>query len=64
MIFSNAFDGVFLLKHLQDMAEGHLGLSAWMPPPTLGCLARDVDFLHQALTLVPRSDSIFGPPLA
>jgi hypothetical protein len=64
MIFLNAFGCVFLLKHVQVMAEGHLGLSAWMPPPTLGLTSRDVDFLHQALTLVPRSDSIFGPPLA
>jgi hypothetical protein len=63
MLYLNAFVCVFLLKHVQDMAEGHLGLSAWMPLPTLGFTARDVDFLHQALTLVPRSDSIFGPPL-
>ena len=64
MIFLNAFERVFLLKLVQVMAEGHLGLSAWMPPPTLGLTARDVDSLHQALILVPRSDSIFGPPLA
>ena len=64
MIFLNAFECVSTPKHIQDMAEGHLGLSAWMPPPTLGLTARDVDFLHQALTLVSRSDSIFGPPLA
>ncbi len=62
--FSQCLWMCFPLKHIQDMAEGHLGLSAWMPLPTLGLTARDVDSLHQAFTLVPRSDSIFGPPLA
>jgi hypothetical protein len=62
--FSQCLWMCFHLKHIQVMTEGHLGLSAWMPPPTLGLTARDVDSLHQALILVPRSDSIFGPPLA